>query len=257
VRNIVLAIQYDGTNYNGWQIQSAPKTVTIQGVLQNAVHKITGEFTRVTGAGRTDAGVHAVCQIASFKTSSGLETDIIQKALNANLPDDIRILKAEDKDMAFNPRFKAKSKIYSYLISNAKIDSPFLRRYSWNIRYELDIDEMISSVQYLIGSHDFSSFRGSGCGARDTVRTIFSVSIENYRSMEFMTFLLAGNFIKITVEADSFLRHMVRNIVGTVFEIGRKRWKAEDMKNILLAANRTLAGRTAPARGLFLERINY
>lgn len=259
MRNIILDIQYDGTNYNGWQVQSCNNSniITIQGVLMGAIYKLTGRHCEVTAAGRTDAGVHALSQIASFKTSSGLKTEIIQKALNANLPYDIRILEVIDKDMAFNPRFDAKSKVYCYLISNLAVVSPFMARYSWNIPYKLDIEAMISAVRFLIGKHDFSSFRGSGCGAKNTQKNILSISIEALDKIDFMTFSLKGNFIKISVEADSFLRHMVRNLVGTILEVGRKRWKPEDMEKILSSKDRRLAGQTAPARGLFLEKIDY
>ncbi len=259
MRNISLNIQYDGTNYNGWQVQSCNNSniITIQGVLKGAIYKLTGQHCEVTAAGRTDAGVHALSQIASFKTTSELTAEVMQKALNANLPYDIRILGVIDKDMAFNARFDAKSKVYCYIISNLSVVSPFLSRYSWNIPYKLDIDAMISTVRFLIGKYDFSSFRGSGCGARNTQRTILSISIEALDKIDFMTFSLKGNFIKISVEADSFLRHMVRNLVGTVLEVGRKRWKPEDMEKILSSKDRRLAGQTAPARGLFLEKINY
>lgn len=259
MRNITLEIQYDGTNYNGWQLQSSTNAniVTIQGVLQRAINKITGQHCNLIGAGRTDAGVHALSQIASFKTSSELKTEVIQKAINANLPYDIRIQEVTERDMAFNPRFDAKSKAYCYLISNLTIQSPFLTKYSWNMPYKLDIDAMISSVGFLIGKHDFSAFRGSGCGAKSSAKTIFSISIETLDKIDFMTFPIKGDFIKITVVADSFLRHMARNIVGTVFEVGRKRWKPEDMEKILFSKDRRLAGPTATAKGLFLKKINY
>lgn len=252
-------MQYDGTNYNGWQVQSCTNLniITIQGTLQDAIYKLTRQDCKVITAGRTDAGVHALSQIASFKTSSTLKPEVIQKALNANLPNDIRILGVIDKDIGFNPRFDAKSRTYCYFISNLTVVSPFLAKYSWNIPYDLDIDAMISAIKFLLGRHDFSSFRGSGCSAKSTIKTLLSISIEPLDKIDFMTFSLKGNFIKITVEADSFLRHMVRNLVGTIFKIGRKRWKPEDMEKILLSKDRRLAGQTAPARGLFLEKINY
>lgn len=257
MRNIALTIQYDGTNYKGWQIQSRQNIPTIQGVLQQAIQKIIGESIKLTAAGRTDAGVHAISQIAAFHAATNLKTMVIHSALNANLPPDIRILDVCDKNMGFNPRFDAKNKIYGYFISTSRLISPFLHRYTWNIPYKLDIDEMINSLRFIQGQHDFSSFRGSGCGSKSTVKTIYLTRIEKKEAIDFMTFPINGNFIKFTIEADSYLRHMVRNIVGTIFEIGRGRWKAEDMKSILLARSRKAAGQTAPARGLFLERINY
>lgn len=257
MRNVALTIQYEGTNYNGWQIQSRQNVPTIQGILQQAIQKITGESIKLIAAGRTDAGVHAIYQVASFLTYTNLKTDVIQSALNANLPYDIRILNVCDKDIKFNPRFDAKSKVYSYFISNSKIVSPFLYKYTWNLPYELDFEEMEASLKLLLGQHDFSSFRGSCCGAKSAIKTIFSVKIQKKQCIDFMSFCISGNFIKFSIEADSFLRHMVRNIVGTIVEIGRGRWKAEDISRILLARCRKTAGQTAPAKGLFLEKINY
>lgn len=257
MRNVALTIQYDGTNYNGWQIQSKPNAITIQGILQRTIQKITGESVKLIAAGRTDAGVHAINQIASFLTSNKLKTDVIQRAINANLPYDIRVLDVCDKDLQFNPRFDAKSKIYSYFISTSHTISPFVYRYTWNIPYELNIEEMTESLKFFIGKHDFSSFRGSGCGAKNSIKDIISTNIEEAHSIDFMTFQIYGNFIKFSIEADSFLRHMVRNIVGTTVEIGRGKWNAQDMYRIIKAKDRKMAGPTAPARGLFLERINY
>lgn len=255
----MLNIQYDGTNYNGWQIQSpkANNIISIQGVLQDAIYKLTGQYCNLIGAGRTDAGVHALSQIASFKTTSILKTEVIKKALNAILPYDIRIFEVLERELDFNPRFDAKSKVYSYLISCSNVVSPFITRYSWSIPYKLDINAMISSSNFLIGRHDFSAFRGSGCGAKNPERTILSISVVASTKINFLSFSIEGDFIKITIEADAFLRHMVRNIVGTIFEIGRKRYKPEDMHRILLGKDRRLAGQTAPAKGLFLEKINY
>ncbi len=257
MRNITLNIQYDGTNYKGWQIQPSFKILTIQGVLQEAIYKLTGQYCQVIAAGRTDAGVHALSQIASFKTTSILEIEVILRALNAILPDDIRIHEIAEKDLGFHPRFDAKSKTYCYLIANFNVITPFLARYLWNIGYNLDFNAMTASVKCLLGKHDFSSFRGSGCGAKTTVRTIFSISIEAFDKIDFMTFAQKGSFIKVSIEADSFLRHMARNIIGTIIEIGRKRWNPDDMEKILFSKDRRCAGTTAPARGLYLQRINY
>lgn len=257
MRNITLYIQYDGTNYKGWQIQTNYRHLTIQGVLQEAIFKLTGHYSKVIAAGRTDAGVHAISQVVSFKTTSTLDSRTIQRALNAMLPYDIRIQDIIEKDIDFHPRYDAKSKKYSYLISNSYLASPFLARYTWNISYNLDIEAMMVSLKCLIGKHDFSSFRGSGCGAKTTLRTIYSISLENFDKIDFMTFPLEGNFLKISIEADGFLRHMVRNIVGTTVEIGRKRLLPEDMQRILYSIDRRLAGMTAPARGLYLEKIDY
>jgi tRNA pseudouridine38-40 synthase len=265
MRNIRLNIQYDGTNYNGWQIQPSEisdckkqkSIITIQGTIQDTIKKITGEDAKVTGSGRTDAGVHAIEQVASFKTLSGLSADVIKRALNANLPDDIRIIDACDAELNFHPRYGAKSKIYFYIISNSHIISPFLYRYAWKIPHKLNFQEMKHASEFLKGRHDFSAFRASGCSAKNSVRTVFNVSLERSDTIHFMDTGLAGSFLKISIEADAFLRHMVRNIVGTLIEVGKGKIKTIETKEILLSKDRKLAGPTAPAKGLFLEKINY
>jgi tRNA pseudouridine38-40 synthase len=233
------------------------KIVTIQGILQEAIKKITDENTKVVGATRTDAGVHALEQIASFKTHSKLETDVLKRALNANLPPDIRILDIAECPEDFHPRFSAKSKIYSYIISHAKDYPVFLRKYSWQLPYQLNYDSMQEAARHLIGRHDFSSFRASGCGAKSTIRRIFTVEVSLFSSFEFMTFKFDVPIIKINIEADAFLRHMARNIVGTLVEVGRGKMTPQDIVDILKSRDRDSAGPTAPAQGLFLEKIIY
>ena len=255
MRNIKLTIQYDGTNYNGWQIQ--PNGITIQEILQKNIKKITGEDAKLIGAGRTDAGVHAIGQVASFKTLSGLSSDVIKRALNANLPDDIRILDAFDAEINFHPRYDAKSKIYVYVISNSTVISPFLYRYAWKVPHKLHFEDMCNAIEFIRGRHDFSAFRASGCSAKNPVRTVFNISIEKSDTIHFMDIPFAGNFLKVRLEADAFLRHMVRNIVGTIVEIGKGKTKSEEIREIINSKDRRLAGPTAPARGLFLEEINY
>ncbi len=272
MRNIKLTLQYDGTNYNGWQIQPSEisdfrfqisdykkqkSIITIQGVIQDAIKKITGEDVKVIGAGRTDAGVHAIEQAASFKTLSTMQADIIQRALNANLSDDIRALEAKDVKIDFHPRYDAKSKIYFYVISNSCCISPFLCRYAWNIGHKLDLDAMRRAIEPLKGRHDFSAFRASGCGAKNSARTILDVSVEKIEHLDFMSARLSGVFFKIRIEADAFLRHMVRNIAGTIVEAGKRKIKSEDIEGIMLSKDRKNAGAAAPAKGLFLERVNY
>ncbi|MCL4457459.1 MAG: tRNA pseudouridine(38-40) synthase TruA [Nitrospirae bacterium] len=277
MRNIKLTLQYDGTDYNGWQIQRELRVksqelringqgtrvkgrnnvITIQGVIQEAIKKITGEDVKLIGAGRTDAGVHALAQVASFKTSSMLSPEVLTRALNANLPDEIRVIKASDEPPDFHPRYGAKSKIYFYLISNSHIVSPFLYRYAWKIPHKLDFDAMAGALKFLKGRHDFSSFRGSGCGAKNTVRTVMDASIEHLNAIDFMTARLEGDFIKMRIEADAFLRHMVRNIAGTVIEAGRGKIDPANIEKIITSKDRKNAGPTAPARGLFLEKVIY
>jgi len=265
VRHIRLTLQYDGSGYSGWQVQdqhtqnSKGKTQrTIQQTIQEAIKQVTGEDVKITAASRTDAGVHALAQVASFKTSSHLETHTFKRALNANLPLDIRVVEADDVDEGFHPRYDAKRKIYSYLISSSHY-SVFLRRYVWQVKHDLSpmLDVMRDAASHIIGRHDFSSFRASGCGSKNPIRTIHDISISDYPSFDFMTFRLDVKLIKITIEADAFLRHMVRNIVGTLYDIGRKRFNPSYMKELLILRDRRYGGITAPPHGLFLERIVY
>ncbi|MBF0329752.1 MAG: tRNA pseudouridine(38-40) synthase TruA [Nitrospirae bacterium] len=254
-RKIKLLIQYDGTDYCGWQVQ--PNGISIQGLIQDALSEITGVAVRLTAAGRTDAGVHALAQVAAFNTESSLEAEIFQKALNANLPYPIRIINASETSKEFHPRFDAKHKTYFYMITTDKILSPFIARYAWHLPYKLDIDAMIAGSLKLIGTHDFSAFRGSGCGAKSTVRTIHDINVEKIEGMDFMSANIGGSFIKIRITADAFLRHMVRNISGTLVDTGRGKTKADKIGEILESKKRPLAGPTAPARGLFLEKVVY
>lgn len=250
-----LLLEYDGAAYHGWQVQK--DETTIQGVIEDRILKITGERSVVLGAGRTDAGVHALAQVASFRTESRLDAETMKKALNANLPEDIRVLDARLVDDSFHPIRDATKKRYFYFIANQRSSSVFLRRYSWLVPQPMDLDCMSEASQVLVGRHDFSSFKGTGSDVRDSVREIYSLSIERINNIDFMTATVAGNFIKITVEANGFLRHMVRNIAGTLVKTGRERTPAKRMKEILVSRDRNLAGQTAPAKGLFLERVEY
>jgi tRNA pseudouridine38-40 synthase len=255
MRNIKLTIQYDGTDYSGWQVQQ--NGTTIQGLLESAVNKVTGENIRITGAGRTDAGVHAFDQVAVFKTSSKLEPEIITNALNANLPMDIRVINVKEVSDDFHPRFNAKNKTYSYLISSTGPYSIFLRRYSWQMAWQLDCAAMNKAAKHLIGKNDFSSFQASGCSAKHPVREIIQIEIDDLKSAGFMGFILDAPLIKISIKANAFLRHMARNIVGTLVKVGKGRLQPDDMIEILKLKDRDKAGPTAPACGLFLEKIIY
>lgn len=255
MRKMKLLIEYDGTAYYGWQVQK--NKPTIQKIIEENILRITGEKSKLISAGRTDAGVHALGQIAAFKTQSMLEPKTMRKALNSLLPHDIRILNVSEVNNAFHPRYDAIKKSYFYIISNQREMSAFLYKYTWRVPHNLELASMKKALQVLIGEHDFSAFQGTGSDVKDPIRNIFSINIERLRSLEFMTNCLAGNFIKIRIEANGFLRHMVRNIVGTLVEIGRGRSSSQEMKSILKSRNRKLAGPTAPSNGLFLERIVY
>ncbi len=255
MKKIKLLLEYDGTAYLGWQIQK--KGRTIQGVLEEKILKITGERSKVIGASRTDAGVHALGQMATFRTESMLLPEKIKGALNALLPNDIRVLEASEVNEAFHPRDSAKRKSYFYIIANQKESSAFLYRYAWMVQQPIDLKSMTDAAEILIGMHDFSSFKGSGSSTKGPVREIFSLVVEKLEKLDFMTISIEGEFIEIMIEADGFLRHMVRNIVGTLVEIGRGRIPANRIKDILKSCDRRLAGPTAPVNGLFLKRIMY
>lgn len=254
-RYIRLLLEYDGTAFEGWQSQRSANTV--QDVIEKAVFEITGERSRLTAASRTDAGVHALGQVAVCRTGSSLAEDVIQRALNAKLPDDIRVLSVEETNADFHPRFDAKGKRYQYLIGMGRHESVFLRRYVCHQYMSLDADAMKEAAEMLKGRHDFSSFRASGCSAKTAVRTIHSIEVVKLDSLDFLTFSFRGDFIRIAVEADAFLRHMVRNIAGTLIEVGRGKTVPEGVREILEACDRNLAGPTAEARGLFLEAVYY
>jgi len=255
MRHIKLLLEYDGSNYHGWQSQKSGNT--IQDILYERIVSITGSQIRLAGASRTDAGVHALGQVAAFSTNSDLSIDVLKRALNAKLPKDIRILAIEETDGAFNPRFDAVKKRYTYLMSIGRNESAFLHKYRWQMKASLNLDAMKEAGSLLTGEHDFSSLRGSGCSAKTTVRHIHSLEITTLHTMEFMTVSINAGWIKISIEANAFLRHMVRNIVGTLVEVGKGRIAVKDVSAILNARDRTKAGPTAPAAGLFLEKVFY
>lgn len=255
MRCIKLLVEYAGTAYQGWQSQRSGQTV--QDILRGKISSITGENVRLAGASRTDSGVHALGQVAVFSTFSGLAADTFMKALNAKLPADIRIMGSEDVDCEFSPRYRALRKSYFYLLSMRREQSAFLHKYVWHVKRGLNVADMIRSAAIIKGEHDFSAFRGSGCGAKTTVRKIYSIEISLCSEIGFMTASIKGDFLKIRIEANAFLRHMVRNIVGTLVEVGRGRLTPDMVKEILVSRDRKLAGPTAPAKGLFLEEIIY
>jgi len=255
MRKIRLLLEYDGTAYHGWQVQK--DRTTIQGILEEKVSQVTGTPSSVIGASRTDAGVHAFGQVAVFRTESQLDAATIKRALNAVLPQDIRVLAAAESESSFHPREDALRKRYVYMIANQRVSSAFLYRYTWIVPQMLEMSLMEEASSVLIGKHDFSAFMGTGSDIKDPVREIYSLDTEKLATVDFLTVSLKGSFIRITTEANGFLRHMVRNIVGTLVEIGRGRIPAFRMKEILEACDRKQAGQTAPANGLFLERIDY
>ncbi len=245
MRAIKLTIEYDGTNYLGWQVQ--PKGSTIQGVLEETLRRITGEKIRLIGSGRTDAGVHAFGQVAHFKTNSQMSGHSMRRALNSLLPKDIVILKVEEVDENFNARKDCKSKVYEYRILNRNLRSAFHRGYAWHIPEKLNLKEMKEAAQYLIGEHDFSSFRSVGTSTRTATRKV--IRAEWRRGKD--------GLLRFEIEANGFLKQMVRAIVGTLVEVGRGRISSEEFLKILESKDRKVAGPTAPAHGLFLKEVRY
>ncbi len=245
MRTIKLVIAYDGTDYKGWQIQN--NDPTIQGTIEEKLGIILNQHTRITGSGRTDAGVHALSQVAHFCTRSKLDLNELQKGLNSLLPPDIVVKEVADADDDFHARYSAKSRVYKYLLWNGKIPSPFYRRFSWHLHHQLDRETMRKAAQCLIGWHDFASFQGTGSVCRTSEREVIKFTLTGR----------SGGWIIVTIEASAFLRHMVRNIVGTLIEVGKGFMSVDEFKAILDAKDRGEAGITAPPQGLFLKEVKY
>jgi len=261
MQNIRLVIEYEGTHYRGWQVQISPKLKTIQGVLEEALSKITKERIRVIGAGRTDAGVHALGQAANFRTKSKMTPEEFKKALNSMLPKDIAIKNAQRVKERFHAQFDAKSKHYRYVIYQGSTPSPFLKDYALYTSYKLDLKDIREGAKYLIGRHDFSSFQLSGSSTKNSVRTITKLSITSHKSYRSPITdhrsLQNGSAIFVDIVANGFLYGMVRSIVGTLIEVGRGKISPSKVKEILKARNRRLAGPTASAKGLYLMKVGY
>jgi tRNA pseudouridine38-40 synthase len=242
--NIKLTLEYDGTNYHGWQIQ--PNGESIQAVLEGAISTFLGTPTRVTGSGRTDAGVHALGQVVSFRCDKEFTSHRIRRALNALTPSDISIKEVEVVPDSFDARRDARSRVYEYHILNRPVASPFHRKRAWHLHPPLDLTAMRAAIDCLLGEHDFTSFRAAGCDAAHPIRKIYRVGFD-----------VRGELLIFSVEATAFLRHMVRNIVGTLAEVGVGERSAESFRSLLGARDRTQAGETAPAYGLYLVEVKY
>jgi tRNA pseudouridine38-40 synthase len=245
MQNYKLIIEYDGTDYHGWQVQAGD--VTIQAVLQKALSVMTKEPIILHGSGRTDARVHALGQTASFKTSAKIPVAAYVAGLNSLLPDDIVIRSCEPVDETFHARFSARRKTYRYNILNRPLPSAINRRFSWHIRKQLDLPAMRRAAACILGKHDFKSFEGAGSPRAHTVRTVMAADV--YKKED--------GLVVFEITADGFLRYMVRNLVGTLVDVGLGKTTVEGFKVILASKNRNAAGATAPPHGLFLVEVCY
>ena len=247
MRTFKLTLQYDGTNYVGWQRQ--PSGTSIQALVEDALAPIEGEAVTVHGAGRTDAGVHALAQVASVRLASSLDEPTLGRALNAVLPDDVRVVAVEEVGGDFHARFSATGKTYEYRIVNASFVSPFLARYAWHVPQRLELAAMQSAAGPLVGRHDFAAFQGGGSIAQSTERTVERIDWDEAQRFD--------RPLVMRISGDGFLRHMIRNIAGTLVEVGCGRWEPDRITAILASRSRSQAGPTAPAHGLFLVSVRY
>lgn len=244
MRNIRLTLEYDGTNYAGWQFQ--PNALTVQEVVEEALGKMLKAPTRIMAAGRTDAGVHALAQTANFKTEATIPLKGIFHGLNTLTPQDVSVRKVDEMLECFDSRRSAKEKLYRYFLHIGPAPSALAARVSWRQIKPLDVKTMQKGGNILVGVHDFGAFRSAGCEAKHAIRRIDAVEIVE-----------KGDFIEISVRGNAFLRHMVRIIVGTLIEVGQGKRTHESLTALLENRNRVHAGFTAPPQGLFLSEINY
>jgi len=239
-----ITLDYEGTDFKGWQIQKSG--VTVQGFLEQKLLRITGEHVRVHGAGRTDSGVHAKNYVAHFYTAFDISGQALKNALNSGKREDIIIKKAEKLQGNLHARFDAQKKRYLYCIVNTNEKPVFHRRFFWRVGYSLDIDAMKAGAKHFVGTHDFSAFRASTCSAKSPIRTVTYAGIHT-----------RGNKIYIGVHGRAFLQYMVRNIVGTLVDVGRGRFPPEFVAELIENRDRSAAGPTAPPHGLFLMNVLY
>ena len=243
--NFKITIEYDGSAYHGWQRQATDRT--IQGDIETALMTMTGSRVALIGSGRTDAGVHALNQVANFQCDTLLAPKVFLKGLNSLLPEDIVITSCEEVTERFHARYDVKSKIYHYRILNRPLPVAIYRQYAWHIRKELDLDAMRSTLRLIVGRHDFKAFEGSGSPRADSVRHVMNADLVKKDD----------GYIVLEIEGDGFLKFMVRNIVGTLVDVGLGKITPDEFKRILESKDRNLAGITAPAHGLFLASVKY
>ena len=244
MRNIRLTIEYDGKEFNGWQKQ--PNKLNIQGNLEKVISDLTKEEIEIIGSGRTDAGVHALGQVANFKTNSNIPIEKFAIAINSRIKQSIRIKKAEEVDERFHSRYNCKRKTYRYIINTSETGIAIYRNLEYNIKMQLDVKKMQEAVKFFIGEHDFSAFKSSGTSSKSSVRTIYNAKVEQ-----------DGERIIIELTGNGFLYNMVRIISGTLVEVGLNKIKPEDITKIIESKNRQNAGKTLPPCGLYLVSVEY
>lgn len=244
-KNFKITIEYDGTRYHGWQRQKNDRT--IQAEIEKAILKVTGRQVALTGSGRTDAGVHAYAQVANFKCETRLDGQALLGGLNSLTDDDIVVTECREVEESFHARYDVKSKTYVYKILNRPTPAAIGRQYAWHVRKKLNRETMRAAISHLIGSHDFKAFEGSGSPRSHTTRQVFKADLIDGQD----------GVLAFEIEAEGFLRFMVRNIVGTLVDVGLGKTSPDEFEYILNSGDRSLAGATAPAHGLFLKNVMY
>jgi len=253
VRNIKLTIQYDGALFSGFELQ--PHKKTVRGEIEKALSKLFKTPIKIISASRTDSGVHALGLVVGFKLAHPIPTRKIVAALNSCLPEGVRAIEAQEKRQKFHARYDTKGKEYEYLIYNGQILPPFARNFVWQVKPKLDLASMKKAAKFLVGKHDFSSFCAARSDDKDRVRTLYKISLSKHKIR-----VWDGNQVEVIsckVAGNGFLYKMVRNIVGTLVDVGLKKIKAAEVEKILEACDRRSAGRTAPPQGLCLVKVNY
>ncbi len=245
LKNYKITIEYDGSAYHGWQRQS--DLPTIQDEIEKALMTMTGKKLSLIGSGRTDAGVHAFGQVANFHCDTSLSPEVFQKGLNSLIPNDIVITDCRQVHEKFHARYDVISKIYYYRILNRVIPAAIFRQYAWHVPKKLNLEDMRNALGYIIGTHDFKAFEGAGSPRANTTRCVVNADLVEKKD---------GHLV-FKIEGDGFLRFMVRNIIGTLLDVGLGKMTTNDFKKIFESKDRNLAGATAPAYGLFLKQVKY
>lgn len=245
MRNIKLTIEYDGKDFNGWQKQ--PDKLNIQGTIEKAIERITGEQVDLMASGRTDRGVHALGQVANFKTNSNIPIEKFAIAINSNLKKSILIKSAEEVDERFHSRLTCKKKTYRYVINNSKYGTAIYRNLETHIPIKLNVEEMQKAIKFFEGEHDFKAFKSSGTSSKSSVRTIYKAEVKQ----------MSNDKIWIELTGNGFLYNMVRIIAGTLVEVGLEKIKAEEINDIMESKRRENAGKTLPPQGLYLVNVEY